>query len=106
MITGCHYQWFNTTSICEILHRFDGLAIVGDTNAKEIFAGLNTLAREDYSWGASRLWDIPDHIARACSCDGQFRFAMCESYLMNTSIDVVGYWGEGRHPSDGEFCFV
>ncbi|RDI84723.1 putative maintenance of ploidy protein mob1 [Venturia inaequalis] len=90
---GCNYQWFNTNHICKILHRFDGLAIVGDTNAKEIFAGLTTLIREDHLWGASRLWDIPDPIAPACSCDGQFSRPMCEPFLVSRSMDVVGRWG-------------
>ncbi|TLD36707.1 putative maintenance of ploidy protein mob1 [Venturia nashicola] len=89
---GCHYHWFDTNHICEILHRFDGLAIVGDTNAKEIFAGLTTLVREDYLWGASRLWDIPDPNAPACSCDGQFSRPICEPYLVNRSTDVVRRW--------------
>ncbi|KAE9971584.1 hypothetical protein EG328_005494 [Venturia inaequalis] len=51
-------KWFNTNHICKILHRFDGLAIVGDTNAKEIFAGLTTLIREDHLWGAKQQTPI------------------------------------------------
>lgn len=65
-------QWFSTHQICDILHRFDRIHIVGDSMMRHLSQGFLVLLREDLSTGARATWknDNPERLD--CSCRMNF----------------------------------
>jgi hypothetical protein len=98
-LTDCHYHWYATQEICHILERFDGLVVVGDAIALEIYAGLNTLLREDFIFGASSPWHMDAWHYTTCECEGQFRNPECFGFLLDSSWDVNEYAGDATDVS-------
>jgi hypothetical protein len=84
--------------IYQVLERFDSISFVGDKMALQIYAGLNTLLRDDLMFGASCPWNMDAGQQNSCQCGGQFSFD-CVEFLVNSSWEINDYAVDERQLS-------
>ncbi|KAL1883694.1 hypothetical protein Plec18167_002701 [Paecilomyces lecythidis] len=96
---GCHYRWFSTGEICDVLSRFDGVVFVGDGPLFSIYAALNILLRENLASGSLKQWDMSSKQVEECECDKQFSNSQCLAFRVGSSEEVYTYDGKASNRS-------
>ncbi|KAL1961919.1 hypothetical protein VTN77DRAFT_748 [Rasamsonia byssochlamydoides] len=85
---GCHYRWYTTEEICNVLRRFDSVIFVGDGSLANIYAGFNILLRQDLAHGSLKQWEMSNERLEACKCEKQFSRDYCPLYQLRSSEEV------------------
>ncbi|KAL2004265.1 hypothetical protein VTN02DRAFT_3990 [Thermoascus thermophilus] len=85
---GCHYRWYSTSEICEILGRFNGIIFIGDASLGNIYAAFNILLRENLAFGSLKQWEMSKEQIETCRCENQYTNNRCSVFRVSSSDDV------------------
>lgn len=78
---GCDMRFYTSAEMCEILGRFSGVVLMGDSIVRHITNAFWILMRGDMGYGAIRSWDIykKNHEKEECACRNQFADSACNT---------------------------
>ena len=75
-------QWFSTSEMCDILHRFDRIHVVGDSMMRHIAQAFMVLLREDLAEGSRTTWRRDNPSGLDCRCRVNFDYHTCAQWTV------------------------
>ena len=61
---GCDLRFYTTAEICQILKKFEGVLIYGDSLMRHLASAFAMLLRENLDWGGQQQWKAPPCVQR------------------------------------------
>lgn len=73
----CDMRWFTHAEICEVLSRFSGVTVAGDSMMRNLAIAMHVFLRKDLKTGSHQNW-IPEGADGAdCACSDPFEHWQC-----------------------------